>query len=160
MRYLIYLLFLTLGLNSCTRSRVVITEEEIPEEVFYLSEQIKPFSGLCIINYTGTKIVKEEMYFEKGILNGPMTSYYLNGNIRRKGEFNNGLMEGKWESWYQDGKKQYIATYSNDSLDGEFVEWYSTGVMKEKGLYTQNKPVGDWVEYDEAGMILRKEQYE
>jgi len=160
MKNLIYFLFILIGFSSCSRSRMVITDEELPDEVFYLSDQIRPFSGVGIIYYTGTKIVKEEMKFEAGILHGPMTSYYSNGSIRRKGVFVNGRMEGKWESWYQDGKRQYMATYSNDTLNGEFVEWYSTGVMKERGLYAQNKPVGHWIEYDEAGMIIRNEQIE
>ncbi len=148
-----------MGFCSCTRSCVVLTNEEIPEEVFYLVNRVKPYSGKCIIYFPDTDIIKEEMTYKHGILNGPMTSYYLDGNIRRRGVFVDGKLEGRWESWFQDGKKQYIVHYSNDTLNGEYFEWYKTGVMKQKGLYAQNKPIGHWIEYDEAGMVIRNVQY-
>ena len=157
MKNLIYFLLLFTIFSSCCHSRVVITDEDLPEEVFYRSDRVKPYSGECVIYYSDTKIIKEEMTFRNGILHGPMTSYYMNGTIRRQGAFFNGKMEGKWESWYRDGKKQYTVNYSCDSLNGEYFEWYSTGVMKEKGIYAQNKPVGNWIAYDEAGMIIRNE---
>lgn len=159
MKNLIYFLLILIAFTSCSHSHVVITDNEIPEEVFYLADQLKPFSGECIIYFDNTEIVKEKMTFKKGILHGTMTSYYKNGNIRRQGTFVDGKIEGKWDSWYQNGKKQYTAYFSNDTLNGEYMEWYATGVMKEKGLYAQNKPEGSWVEYDEAGMIISNKYY-
>lgn len=160
MKNLIYFLFIILGFYSCAHSPVAITDEEVPETVFYCNDQIKPFTGRCVIYFNNSKDIKEEMNYKNGILHGPMISYYKDGSIRRRGMFVNGKMEGKWESWYMDGKMYYTAEYVCDSLDGEYVEWYSTGVMKEKGLYAQNKPVGHWIGYDEAGMIIRNEEYE
>ncbi len=157
MKNLIYFLLMLIGFSSCSHSRVVLTDNEIPEEAFYLSDQLKPYTGECVIYYTNSEIVKEEMNFKNGLLHGTMTGYYMNGNIRRQGDFVNGKMEGKWESWYQNGKKQYTAYFTNDTLNGKYIGWYATGVVKEKGLYAQNKPNGNWIEYDEAGMIISNE---
>jgi antitoxin component YwqK of YwqJK toxin-antitoxin module len=157
MKNLVYTLILIAGLCSCSHSRIVITDSELPEEVFYLNDQIKPFTGVCQIYYTGTKIIKEEMSYEKGILDGAFLSYYPDGSLKRKGTFVNGQMHGKWESWYKNGMKRYIANYSNDELSGEYLEWFENGVVKEKGLFAENIRAGEWTTYDEAGMILKKE---
>lgn len=160
MKNLTYLLFIILGLNACSQPRVVITDEEIPEEVFYLPDQVKPFSGQCVIYFANSEVIKEEMNYKNGLLHGEMISYYRNGNTRRQGHFLDGKMDGKWDSWYQNGTKRYTACYVNDTLNGEFIEWYDTGVLKGKGLYAQNKPMGNWVAYDEAGMIVKNELYD
>ena len=143
MKNLFLLLILVLTFSSCSRSRVVIADTEIPDDVFYLNEQMKPFTGECVIYFEGTEIVKEEMHYEDGILHGMMTSYYKDGTVKRKGSFIRGRMDGKWESWYKNGSRRYIANYSNDTLSGEYLEWYNTGVMKEKGLFAQNLQSGE-----------------
>ena len=156
MKNLVYILIVLIGLSSCSHSHIVITDAELPEEVFFLPDQLKPFSGVCVIYYAGTENIKEEMTFEKGILHGPVTSYFTDGSVKRKGFYLRGRMHGKWESWYKNGMKRYIANYENDTLSGEYLEWYDTGVVKEKGLYAQNLRKGEWTEYDEAGMVIRR----
>lgn len=158
MKNLIYILITIIGLSSCSHSNIVITDNELPEEVFYLKDQIKPFTGTCIIYHHNTEIVKEKMTYRKGILHGSMISYFTDGSMKRKGSFLDGRMHGKWESWYKNGMKRYIANFDSDVLDGVYLEWYDTGVVMEKGLFVHNARTGEWIEYDEAGMILNKIQ--
>jgi antitoxin component YwqK of YwqJK toxin-antitoxin module len=156
MKNTLYVLAIIVILGSCSYSKVVISENDLPEEIFYLPDEVHPYSGKCLIFYPGTEAVKQEMTFKKGILNGTMTTYYQNGNIKIKGEYKNGRLYGKWESWYEGGKKKFEVNYLNDTLNGEYMRWYVTGVMKEKGLYANNMRKGAWIEYDEAGMILKR----
>lgn len=159
MRKIVYYIATLLILTSCTFSGIVITESELPEEVFYLSDQIKPYSGKCVMYYKNTEIVKQEMRFNDGKLDGTLISYYKNGNINRKGEYTNGLYNGKWEQWDESGKKLYEVHYKNDTLCGNFMIWHPTGVLKQKGVYAENSKYGLWTEYDEAGMIIKKKNY-
>ncbi len=157
MKTLLATLIALVTLSSCTNRRVVITDAEIPEEVFFLKEDIKPYSGTCVTYYYNTENVKEEMRFVDGILHGASVSYYPDGSVKRKGSYNNGKMEGKWESWYPNGTQSYVACFANDSLSGNYTAWYDTGVMKEKGHYEKNLRQGEWIRYDQSGMITLQE---
>jgi len=147
MNKLVYYLIILFFFASCSHSRIVITENELPEEIFYLPDQIKPYTGRCIMHYNNTEIIKQEMVFRNGKLNGEFIAYY-------KGKYN-----GKWEQWAENGKKLYEVHYKNDTLSGDFMVWYSTGVLKQKGVYAENTRSGQWIEYDEAGMIIKKMNY-
>jgi antitoxin component YwqK of YwqJK toxin-antitoxin module len=52
----------------------------------------------------GLIVVKIEEY-ENGILNGKYSEYYMNGNIKTKGEYKNGAKSGSWLNFSEDGKK-------------------------------------------------------
>jgi antitoxin component YwqK of YwqJK toxin-antitoxin module len=160
MKTSIYILIILLGLSSCSKSKVILTEDQVPEDAFYLPDDVHPFTGKCIIYYTGTETVKEQMSFKKGILNGATMAYYPNGEIKVRGEYKNGKLYGRWESWYVGGKKKYEENYINDTLNGAYMQGYEKGVMKEKGLYAENMRSGAWVEFDEAGMIMKKLNFE
>ena len=109
--------------------------------------------------FNNTELIKQEMSFKNGKLNGNYTAYFKNGNIRRKGEYSKGMYNGKWEQWTEEGKKLYEVHYKNDTLCGSFAVWYPTGVLKQKGIYARNSKSGVWTEYDEAGMIIKRMNY-
>ncbi|HKI90338.1 MAG TPA: hypothetical protein VKA38_15025 [Draconibacterium sp.] len=159
MKKLIILATLFIGLSSCTKHTVVISESDLKEDIFYLKDEIKPFSGTCLVYYDGTDQVKESLTFKNGILDGKAISYYECGSIKRKGNYKHGRLNGRWESWTEKGKKTYEVNYENDTLNGEATVWFSSGVVKEKGLYAENHKSGVWVVYDEAGMILSKKNF-
>jgi antitoxin component YwqK of YwqJK toxin-antitoxin module len=160
MKKLIYVLIVLLSFISCSKSLVVVNENDLPEDIFYLPEEIRPYTGQCIIYFPGTEVVKEQFTFKKGMLHGTTISYYQCGDLKIKGEYKDGRLYGKWESWYEGGKKKYEVNYVNDTLSGNYMQWYQTGVLKEKGLYAENSRYGAWVEYDEAGMIVKKLKFE
>ena len=159
MKNLIILATLLIGLSSCTRHTVVISENDLKEDLFYLKDEVKPFSGKCLVYYSGTSQVKERLTFKRGLLDGEAISYYKCGSIKRKGTFRHGHLNGRWESWNEKGKRIYEVNYKNDTLNGEATVWHSSGVVKEQGLYADNHKSGVWVVYDEAGMILSKKKF-
>jgi antitoxin component YwqK of YwqJK toxin-antitoxin module len=158
MKYLFfYIIPLLAFLNiSCSQRQIVITEDQVPDDIFYLQDEIHPYTGECVIYYKNTEHLKEVMTFKNGLLDGPRISYYIDGSIKCKGYYSNGNLDGKWRGYDKKGKMIYEVQYRNDTLIGKFISWYSTGVIKEKGKYEQNKKAGEWVSYDEAGMVLKK----
>jgi antitoxin component YwqK of YwqJK toxin-antitoxin module len=145
---------------SCTRTVTVVSEKQLSDDIFYLPDDTKPYTGKCIINYTGTHITKELLSFRKGILNGTVISYYENSKIKRKGEYLDGRFHGKWEYWTEKGIKAYEVNYENDSLCGEYITWYPGGSLLEKGKYFKNKKTGTWITYDQNGSVLKEEKYD
>lgn len=159
MKQLTYIIIALIGFTSCSNSKVIVTEADLPEEIFYLDNEIKPYTGKATIYYPGTDVVKEILTYKKGIMHGETTSYFRNGNIKRRGYYSMGRLTGKWESWYENGKKEYEVEYSNDSLSGICITWYNTGVMEKKGFFANNLRSGAWIEYDTAGMIIDQRNY-
>lgn len=153
-KYLI--LFLPILTIACSKQEIVLTEDQIPDDIFYLEDEIKPFTGTCLVYFHGTEKIKEEMNFRHGILDGAHISYYKNGEIKRVGYYREGNLNGKWEGFDAEGNKIYQVEYKNDTLIGRFISWYSTGVVKQKGAYNKNIKTGEWTSYDEAGMIIKK----
>jgi antitoxin component YwqK of YwqJK toxin-antitoxin module len=159
MKNLIIAIFIIAGLNSCSRTEIVISEKQLTDDVFYLPEDIKPYTGNCLIYYSGTKNFKEKLSFKKGILNGPVICFHENGKIKRKGEYREGKFDGKWEYWNETGGKIYEANYMNDTLSGDYTTWYPTGAKCEQGKYSENKRTGLWRMFDENGSVIKEKNY-
>jgi antitoxin component YwqK of YwqJK toxin-antitoxin module len=157
MKYIFYIILLSIITASCSQKNIVLSEDQLPEDVFYNDNDLKPFNGICTVFYTNSDNKKEELSFENGVLNGCHTSYYKNGNIRRQGYYKNGSLDGKWIMLNEKGIRIYEVEYKNDTLSGVYKTWYATGVPRAFGTYLQNKKSGQWVYYDEAGMITKKE---
>ena len=143
---------------SCSQNTITLTEEELPEDVFYLDNKITPFSGKCLIYFTESEVIKEELHFKNGIQDGPHISYYKSGEIKRKGTYKDGLMNGTWTMFSETGNKLYEVNYQKDTLTGNYKSWYPTGVPCKKGSYSQNKRTGKWIHYDETGMVINTEK--
>jgi antitoxin component YwqK of YwqJK toxin-antitoxin module len=139
------------------KKTVILSEDELPEDIFYLQDEIKPFSGTCYIYFSGTEILKEELNFKEGVLHGSRVSYFKNGQVKREGSYENGRYQGIWRGFNLSGNQLFEVEYKQDTLTGKFISWHATGVIKEKGLYKNNTRIGEWIRYDEAGMITRKE---
>lgn len=152
----IILILLAVFSVSCSDNVVILTESQISDDIFYLQDEIKPYSGKCHIYYSNSEILKEELNFKGGILDGQRISYYKNGRIKRTGSYFDGGCDGKWTGFDKKGNKIFQAEYRNDILAGRFVSWYSTGVIKEKGYYANNSQISEWISYDESGMVKKK----
>ena len=147
-----------LSLCSCTRE-VVISEGELPEDVFYLDQQLEPFTGKCRIIYTDTNLVKEMLYFKNGRLNGEASSFYSSGRLKWRGNYVHGCLSGKWVFWDEKGNKTYEVHFQNDTMKGEYKSWYPNGQYKETGQFTDNSRTGEWQVYNEKGKIIRTHFY-
>jgi antitoxin component YwqK of YwqJK toxin-antitoxin module len=160
MKNILLLISLVILTISCSKQQIVITEDQIPEDKFYYTDPMTPYTGKCVVLYNNSQKVKEVMFFKNGLLNGSWTCYYADGMIKQKGEYRNGMFNGKWESWSELGNKLYEVHYVNDSLSGKYTTWHKTGKMKEKGAYLNNERTGDWSWYNETGDLIEKSNYE
>jgi antitoxin component YwqK of YwqJK toxin-antitoxin module len=159
MKNILLVIALLGSLCSCSQQEVIISESELPGYVFYLPGKITPYTGKCIMYFYGTTVVKEEMNFKKGILDGPYTSYYADGSVKRKGGYRNGKFHGSWEYWSNEGNKSYEVFFINDSLQGQYITYFPSGKLHEQGAYKKNYPYGTWSVYDESGKLLEKRSY-
>ena len=114
--WFILLASLAVLFTSCTQNTVVLTEAELPDDIFYLKDELKPYTGKAIIYFDGSQTVMEEMNYKKGYLDGERISYYKNGQVKLQGEYSKGKYDGTWKKYSKEGTMVFIATYQNDSL--------------------------------------------
>jgi antitoxin component YwqK of YwqJK toxin-antitoxin module len=150
-------LFLLMWVAFACSGNVTITEDEIRPDIFYTDKSSRPFTGKCRVVFNNASQVKEEFTYKQGILHGPTTSWYKNGQVRRKGYYLHGMISGKWEFWDEQGKKTVEACYENDALNGSYVVLYSNGRIREKGQFADNRRTGQWFYYNENGQPVQEE---
>lgn len=120
------LVFIPLLIISCTQQEVVMLEDKMPEEKFYLQDQIKPYTGMCRVYYHDSNILKEQMNYREGVLSGIHLSYYKDGSIKRKGSYSEGSLNGIWIAYDSQGNTLYEVEYQKDSLVKEISNTYTS----------------------------------
>jgi antitoxin component YwqK of YwqJK toxin-antitoxin module len=151
-------IIILISLVSCSKE-IIITEAEIKPDIFYDKEDLKPFTGKCMVLFPDTDLVKQEFHFKKGRLNGEVFAWYKNGKIQWKGYYVKGFITGKWEFWNENGNKVMEAFYEKDTLNGSYVTWYPSGTVKERGQYANNIRTGKWLKYSDNGQLLAEQVY-
>lgn len=105
-------------------------------------------------NYNSGKRVGEIVaYYETGeimykvssdkYLDGELTQYYKNGNIKRIEHFNNGSLTGKMTEYYPDGNVSCKGKYLNGQKTGNFITFYSNGKTKRKLKYKDGELISE-----------------
>lgn len=113
MKVLIAILLLT---TFACSNKIIITEEEINPDIFYMDGSYGPYTGKCSVVARKGGLVLEEFTYKEGRLHGKAQIWYCNGKMKRKGSFQNGKLSGKWEYWDQKGNKLCETTYREDKL--------------------------------------------
>jgi len=143
---------------SCSKE-IIITENEISDDLFYIEQEIDPYTGRCKVVNTDTTLIKEMLHFSQGKLDGEASSYYTSGQLKWRGSYKDGLMCGKWVFWNEDGNKTLELLFKNDTMNGDCTNWYANGQVREKGKYAGNRKTGEWVCYTEKGQVVRNKVY-
>jgi len=139
---------------SCGSDPIIVTEDQLSADVFYIKDSYRPYTGKCKVVYNNSSVVKEQFTFRKGILDGEAIAWYKNGNLRRKGCYSKGHISGKWIFWDMEGHKTVEANYKLNALHGVYISLYANGKTKEKGHFIDNKQTGKWLYYDESGQLV------
>ncbi len=111
MKGLIVILLLT---TFACSNKVVITEEEIVPDIFYVDGSYGPFTGKCSVTASEGQSGTRRVYLQEGRLHGEAQIWYSNGKIKRRGSFQNGKLSGKWEYWDKDGNVLCETIYKED----------------------------------------------
>ena len=111
----------------------------------------KKFIGKWVYYHNNSnKILIEEFYNPKGLLDGERLVYYLNGNIAEKALYKQGKLDGP-SFWFTEKKDTLrMSTYSDDKLNGLSIYNDASGKLSAKGNYKDNLKVGAWLYYKDG----------
>lgn len=110
--------------------------------------------------YKNGVLIERGKIDEKGLNQGLWESFYLNGNVKNKGEYVNGKKLGKWEYFFHSGKKEQEGYFDkNGKYTGEWVWYYESGNILRRENYRRGIEDGMLEEYDRGGKLITKGEY-
>jgi len=113
-------------------------------------EQITPYlNGKFERNCNEVLIEKGE--FANGLKNGEWTTYSRKGKLIRKLNYDKGLLNGKIELFYVNGKPKVSGQFENGNKIGKWIYYTEKGKVLSEGGYDSNKPVDIWTINDKKG---------
>jgi antitoxin component YwqK of YwqJK toxin-antitoxin module len=144
----------------------------------------KPFTGSAKDFYPNGSL-KQEAYFKKGIIEGSVKTYDLNGRVisiepfkngRREGtasvfnfskgilteqklEYKKGMLNGKRRAFSLNGGLIGLEHFKNDKLDGIRETYYFNGKKESHSRYKEDKLEGARIFYYESGQTAYEETF-
>ena len=103
---------------------------------YYVNSKI-PFSGTIILRHKNEKVSGRTSY-QNGILNGPCSTWYDNGQKESEKNFKNGKFEGFYSKWHRNGQRFSERRF----VSGELIKG------SEKYWNTNGEPVNSILEAD------------
>ena len=93
---------------------------------YYVNSKIS-FSGTIILKHKNEKVSGRTSY-QNGILNGPCSTWYDNGQKESEVNFKNGNFEGIYSKWHRNGQRFSESRFvSGELIKGSEKYWNTKG---------------------------------
>jgi hypothetical protein len=108
--------------------------------------------------YSSNKIQETMGGVDGKMLHGLYSSFYLNGNLKEKGNFKSGLKNGQWTTWYENGKIKEIIIWKKGIRSNTTFNYNMDGELLSTTQYRKGKPNGYQLLY-KNGVVYEKKKY-
>ncbi len=107
---------------------------------------------------------EQEAVYAQDLLCGKMARYHENGEKSFEGEFKGGKPEGTHVYYYDTGEREKCIPYRDSEMHGQVIEWYPDGAEKKKSSYRAGRLHSlahqpAVVEYDEQHNIVKMQHF-
>ena len=120
---------LPLVLGGCRGNKedVEINKIVSRDGIRYYVNSKRPFSGTIILKHKNEKVSGRTSY-QNGILNGPCSTWYDNGQKESEVNFKNGKFEGLYSQWHRNGQRFSERRFvSGELIEGSEKYWNTNG---------------------------------
>ena len=98
--------------GSSDKTVCVETDAQIRNNIVYLPNETKPFTGNNLCKYENGQI-KSEGNYKDGKPDGKVIDWYENGQIEAEGNYKDGKLDGKATYWHENGKIKGKVTFKD-----------------------------------------------
>ena len=126
---LLIIIILPLLVGGCggNKEDVEINKTVSRDGIRYYVNSKRPFSGTIILKHKNEKVSGRTSY-QNGILNGPCSTWYDNGQKESEVNFKNGLFEGLYSQWHRNGQRYSERRFvSGELIEGSEKYWNTNG---------------------------------
>jgi antitoxin component YwqK of YwqJK toxin-antitoxin module len=117
-------------------------------------------------NVESTEIYRNGYLLSKGVIDseglyqGMWENYYLNGELKSKGEYKDGKKYGKWIYYFRNGKVEQEGFYDDNGLYTGLWKWYfDDGSLLRKEEFRRGLEDGYLEEFDRSGELITKGEF-
>lgn len=133
--------------------------ETVNTQVLRLKRRIKPCTNRTYYWYSSQKITETVGGFGGKLLHGTYTAFYLNDQLKEKGNFYYGLKNKCWKCWYPDGKLKEVITWKKGRKHGYYALYNDFGELMAEGNFRNDKLNGTFTTYGAGHKVLEKKKY-
>ena len=123
------------------------------------NKNIRPDNERVYMWYTSQKIMETKGGFDGKLIHGSYRSFYLNNQLKEKGEVKYGLKHKEWKYWYSDGTLKEVIHWKNKIKNGTYYLYNDYGQLMAKSTFKKNKLNGRFYTYGTNGKIIEKKKY-
>ena len=92
---------------------------------------------------------------------GPIRSWYQNGQAKMIGNLEDGSRVGRFVWWHENGVKQSMGRYdAQGQKTGQWVWWHENGMKSIMGQYKEDEADGMWRQWDQDGKQTREKTFD
>ncbi|CAN5250946.1 hypothetical protein BH23BAC1_BH23BAC1_44260 [soil metagenome] len=100
-----------------------------------------------------------EVNYQNGLRNGKALNWYESGSLKEEAEYDKGKLIS-FEKFYENGQSQGKVSIEDGALNGESIYFYENGSVYRKGYWKNELKHGNWMTYDENSNLEYTEVYE
>lgn len=155
------------GQSSLTATKIFKAESDIAVVKFYSSTKNlisqgqmrgKTYVGKWLYYHNKSKqVMTEELYNNKGELEGDKKTYYLSGKIADIVKYQSGKINGVAQSFAESGILISSFQYKNNALHGQAKIYDTKGNIKKEGVYQNDRRHGIWRFYEHGKLVKEKD---
>lgn len=121
----------------------------------------QPADGV-VLDYHSDGWLRYEATYENGLLKGPWTEYYDNGQVKATGQADGyslihlPVRVGLWREYNREGVLTFEGTYEHDLLVGRAMQFYDNGQPRFEAYFEDGNVVGPWTAFHDNGRVWLK----
>jgi hypothetical protein len=123
------------------------------------NKKFSPDNDRVYMWYAAQKIIETKGGYDGKLIHGTYRAFYLNDQLKEKGNIKYGLKHGEWKYWYSDGKLKEVITWNNGVKNGKYFLYNDYGQLMAKGRFKDDKLNGWFYTYNGNGKIADKKKY-
>ncbi|WP_397362168.1 toxin-antitoxin system YwqK family antitoxin [Olleya sp. R77988] len=103
------------------------------------------------------QIMTQELYNDKGKLEGERLVYYLNGQVAEQAFYKDGLLNGEAKWFAENGTLMKLISYKADKFDGAYKTYTKEGIIAVEGQYRNDLKCCVWKRYKSGKLVEEKD---
>lgn len=156
-RFILFLSITAMGLTSKSQKNSTIYQSISDYKgysIFYIYKSVPEIKINPVLDYYW--YIENEIHITKGTvggrpLHGNFVAYYLDNNLKEKGNYTFGLKNKEWNYWYPNGNLHKCEYYKNGLLNGKYTVYNDKNQIVISGEYKKNQKHGVWKLYENNG---------
>jgi antitoxin component YwqK of YwqJK toxin-antitoxin module len=129
------------------------------KEQYFVKEGTQMLEGPYTSYYIDGQVKQQGSYLSNDPI-GTWEYYYENGNIKMTGEIRDNQNYGHWQYFYENGSSSMEGTLYQGRKEGLWQYYYENGHLKTRGEYQNGQPTGIWNWFYESGQLKSQVYYQ